>query len=57
MGLYIANVFFADQELPGSPYKIKAEPSIDVKKVKVEGFEPSEFQRDFSHVVIKRWDA
>ena len=43
VGLYTANVFFADQEIPTSPYKVRVEPSIDVRKVKVEGLDPSKF--------------
>jgi len=39
VGTYTANVFFADQEIPSSPYKIKVEPSVDVGKVSVQGLE------------------
>ena len=41
VGQYTASVFFADQEIPSSPYKIVIQPSIDVSKVKVQGLEPS----------------
>ena len=36
VGPYLCSVFFADQEVPSSPYKINVLPSIDVGKVKVE---------------------
>jgi len=42
VGTYTANVFFADQEIPSSPYKIRVEPSIDVGRVVVQGLEDSE---------------
>jgi filamin len=41
VGTYTANVFFADQEIPSSPYKIKVEPSIDVGRVVVQGLDDS----------------
>lgn len=41
VGVYTANVLFAEQEIPTSPYKINVEPNIDVSKVKVKGLEPS----------------
>ena len=43
VGTYTANVFFADQEIPSSPYKIRVEPSVDVGKVMVQGLEDSKF--------------
>lgn len=41
VGQYTANVFFADQEIPSSPYKINVEPSVDVGRVIVQGLEDS----------------
>ena len=41
VGTYTANVFFVDQEIPSSPYKIKVEPSIDVSRVMVQGLDDS----------------
>jgi filamin len=41
VGTYTVNVFFADQEIPSSPYKIRVEPSIDVGRVVVQGLEES----------------
>lgn len=38
--MYTANILFADQEIPTSPYKINVEPNIDVSKIKVVGLEP-----------------
>ena len=45
VGTYSACVFFADQEIPTSPYKIQVEPSIDVSKVMVEGLDDSKYRR------------
>ena len=45
VGTYSASVFFADQEIPTSPYKIKVEPSIDVSKVQVQGLDDSKSAR------------
>lgn len=42
VGEYSASVFFAEQEVPSSPYKIQVEPSVDVSKVQVLGLEESE---------------
>eukprot|EP00918_Siedleckia_nematoides_P105694 GHVU01230790.1.p1 GENE.GHVU01230790.1~~GHVU01230790.1.p1 ORF type:complete len:2480 (+),score=363.92 GHVU01230790.1:158-7597(+) len=39
VGTYNACVFFADQEIPTSPYKVQVKPSIDVSKVHVQGLE------------------
>lgn len=39
VGTHTANVFFADQEIPSSPYKIHVEPSVDVGRVVVQGLE------------------
>uniref|UniRef100_A0A8C4R4Z0 Calponin-homology (CH) domain-containing protein n=1 Tax=Eptatretus burgeri TaxID=7764 RepID=A0A8C4R4Z0_EPTBU len=36
-GNYTIMVLFAEQEIPHSPFKIKVDPSHDVKRVKVEG--------------------
>uniref|UniRef100_UPI00358FEB07 filamin-C-like isoform X2 n=1 Tax=Myxine glutinosa TaxID=7769 RepID=UPI00358FEB07 len=36
-GNYTITVLFAEQEIPHSPFKIKVDPSHDVKRVKVEG--------------------
>ena len=47
VGTYTASVFFAEQEIPSSPYRINVDPSIDVGKVHVEGLEDSKFS---SHV-------
>lgn len=41
VGVYTANILFADQEIPTSPYKVNVEPNIDVSKIKVSGLEPS----------------
>ena len=41
VGTYTANVFFADQEIPTSPYKIRVEPSVDVGRVMVQGLDDS----------------
>lgn len=41
VGTLSASVFFADQEIPSSPYKIQVEPSVDVSKVKVQGLNNS----------------
>ena len=41
VGTYTASVFFAEQEIPSSPYRINVDPSIDVGKVHVEGMEDS----------------
>ena len=41
VGWYTANILFADQEIPTSPYKVNVEPNIDVSKIKVNGLEPS----------------
>lgn len=41
VGTLNASVFFADQEIPTSPYKIQVEPSVDVNKVKVQGLNDS----------------
>lgn len=43
MGWYTANVLFADQEIPTSPYKVNIEPNIDVSKIRVNGLEPSKY--------------
>lgn len=43
VGTYTANVFFADQEIPSSPYKIHVEPSVDVGRVVVQGLEDSKY--------------
>ena len=45
VGTYLASIFFADQEIPSSPYNIKVVPSIDVSKVHVEGLEKSKMIR------------
>ena len=52
VGLYTCSVFFADQEIPTSPYKINVLPSIDIGKVRVEGLEESEYQGFFSRNLI-----
>jgi len=41
VGTYTANVFFADQEIPSSPYHIQVEPTIDVGRVMVQGLDDS----------------
>lgn len=41
VGPYQCSVFFAEQEVPSSPYKINVVPSIDIGKVRVEGLEDS----------------
>ena len=41
VGLYKASVFFAEQEIPMSPYKINILPSVDVSKVKIQGLDDS----------------
>ena len=41
VGTYHCAVFFADQEIPSSPYDIIVEPSIDVTKVQVQGLDNS----------------
>lgn len=41
VGTYTANVFFADQEIPSSPYRIQVEPTIDVGRVMVQGLDDS----------------
>ena len=43
VGQYNASVFFAEQEIPSSPYKINVQPSVDVSKVRVEGLQESEY--------------
>ena len=43
VGTYTACVFFADQEIPSSPYKINVEPSVDVSKVHVQGLDESKW--------------
>lgn len=45
VGAYTASVFFAEQEIPSSPYRINVDPSIDVGKVHVQGLEDSKFFR------------
>ena len=40
-GVYTAMIYFAEQEIPQSPIKVKVEPSIDTSGIKVEGLEPS----------------
>ena len=47
VGEYTASVFFAEQEVPTSPYKIKVEPSVDVSKVMVQGLEESKWTTEF----------
>ena len=41
VGQYTASVFFAEQEIPSSPYPINVESSIDLSKVHVQGLEDS----------------
>ncbi len=53
VGAYTASVFFAEQEIPSSPYRINVDPSIDVGKVRVEGLEESKYR--FPFLKLMRW--
>lgn len=44
VGTYHCSVFFADREIPSSPYNITVEPSIDVSKVQVQGLDNSKYK-------------
>ena len=50
VGTYTANVFFADQEIPSSPYHIQVEPTIDVGRVMVQGLDDSTYQFQFNMI-------
>lgn len=52
VGLYNASVFFAEQEIPMSPYKVKVLPSVDVSKVKIQGLDDSKCVGDFVFEVV-----
>ena len=41
VGEYNVNVFFAELEIPTSPYRVNVHPSIDISKVKIEGLDDS----------------
>ena len=41
VGQFNASVFFADQEIPSSPYRVNVQPSVDVSKVQIQGLEDS----------------
>ena len=43
VGTYTASVFFADKEIPSSPFKVEVEPHIDISQVYVDRLEPSKF--------------
>ena len=44
-GNYLCSVFFADQEIPTSPYTIKVEPNIDISKIHVENLDNRKYLR------------
>ena len=52
VGQFNASVFFADQEIPSSPYRINVQPSVDVSKVQIQGLEDSKYL--FLHLHIRR---
>lgn len=41
-GNFTCSVFFAEQEIPSSPYPIKVEPNIDISKIHVENLDNRE---------------
>ena len=45
VGQYNASVFFADQEIPSSPYRVNVKPSVDVSKVQIQGLDDSKCTR------------
>ena len=51
VGTYNARVFFAEHEIPSSPYAIKVEPSIDVSKVQVKGLEDSKYTSLYFRII------
>ena len=53
VGTYTASVFFAEQEIPSSPYRINVDPSIDVGKVHVEGMEDSKWLLEYNSLTCK----
>lgn len=51
-GTYTVQVYFAGQEVPQSPIKVKVESSIDLSKVTVKGLETRKFFEMFYVVTI-----
>lgn len=43
VGQYVAHIFFANQEIPGSPRSISVFPSVDLSGVKVTGVDESKY--------------
>lgn len=39
VGTYIAPIYFAEQEIPNSPFKIHVEPNIEVGKIIIQGLD------------------
>ena len=56
VGTYTANVFFADQEIPSSPYRIQVEPTIDVGRVMVQGLDDSMYRLTWLRVVYAKFN-
>jgi len=53
VGTYTTGVFFADQEIPSSPYKVQVEPHIDVSQVYCDGLQQkSEVGKEYDFDVI-----
>ncbi|XP_076447622.1 filamin-A-like isoform X2 [Babylonia areolata] len=51
-GTYIVMVYFADQEVPQSPMKVKVEPNIDVSSIRVDGLDSRVFMEAPSEFVV-----
>ncbi len=55
VGMYTCSVFFAEQEIPSSPYKIDVKPSIDIGKIHVENLESSKCRALYCPLVGEIW--
>ncbi|XP_064632240.1 filamin-A-like isoform X7 [Lineus longissimus] len=53
VGTYTTGVFFAEQEIPSSPYKVQVEPHIDVSQVYCDGLQQkSEVGKEYDFDII-----
>lgn len=62
VGTYIAPIYFAEQEIPNSPFKIHVEPNIEVGKIIIQGLDdrrwnPKLFRNYFSRFFLEMFDV
>ncbi|CAH8850553.1 unnamed protein product [Trichobilharzia szidati] len=49
---YTVQVFFNNQEVPRSPFKVPVKPNIDMSKIQVENLEPSVLKESFAKFTV-----